>query len=375
MHNSNSRMLARLVILKGAGAFIFIASVLFITACDTKEVTTAEDIVRPVKLFYVSNGHTASARQFPAVVEPTKRANLTFRVNGKLTELTGRPSHNVEQGEVLARLDDTDFKLRLDQASARYELAQTQFQRSQMLMKQKLVSQSQFDEAKAQLQVAKADYSAAKTALSYTRLEAPFAGTISRLLVENHENVAAQQPIMELQVRGHVDVVIQVPEDVISNVRHDVDYQPEVIFDSHPEYSYRAKIREWDSRADPSTNSFKVVFSMKSPEEFNVLSGMTANVIVDMSKVNRFSNNALYIPATAIFMPDDENLNTQQSYVWIFDDKQGMVIKRAVTVGELTNAGVAITSGISVGDIIVSAGVQQLSEGQLVRPWTRERGL
>lgn len=348
---------------------------LLLTGCDNAEVTTEASIIRPVKLFTVTNEHLAAIRQFPAVVEPTKRANLTFRVSGKLIELSGRPSNNVEQGQLLARLDDTDFKLQLDQASARYDLAKNQFERAQMLIQQKLISQAQFDEIKAQLQVAQADFSAAKTALSYTRLEAPFAGTISRLLVENHENIAAQQPIMELQVRGHVDVVIQVPEDVISNVRHDIDYQPEVIFDSHPEYRYRATLREWDSRSDPSTNSFKVVFSMKSPEEFNVLSGMTANVIVDMSQVNRNNSNALYIPVTAIFMPDEQNLASQQSYVWLYDKQQGTVTKRLVSVGELTNAGVAITSGIAVGDTIVTAGVQQLSEGQQVRPWVRERGL
>lgn len=357
------------------GALFIISLGFLLSACDTTEQITEPPVIRPVKLFQVTDQHAASLRQFPAVVEPTKWANLTFRVSGKLIELSGRPSNNVQRGELLARLDDTDFILRLDQASARFELAQAQFDRAKMLIEQKLVSQAQFDETKAQLQVAKADYSAAKTALSYTRLEAPFAGTVSRLLVENHENVAAQQPIMELQVRDHVDVVIQVPEDVISKVRSESDYQPEVVFDSHPAYRYRAKLREWDSRADLSTNSYKVVFSMKTPEEFNVLSGMTANVIVDMSQISRVSNLALYVPATAIFMPDVEDLASQKSYVWLYDKQQGIVTQQLVTIGELTNAGVAITSGIKVGDTIVSAGVQQLTEGQQVRPWVRERGL
>ena len=121
-----------------------------LSAWDTVEVSAEPEKVRPVKLFVVTNQHSGSVRQFPAVVEPTKRANLTFRVNGKLTSLTGRPSNNVEQGQVLAQLDDTDFKLRLDQASARYELAQTQFNRAELLNQQKLISQAQFDETKAQ---------------------------------------------------------------------------------------------------------------------------------------------------------------------------------------------------------------------------------
>ena len=351
------------------------SAVIALSACSKVEPEPLPSPVRPVKLHQVSAESQGAVRQFPAVVAPTERASLTFRVSGKLVQLIARPGQMVEKGELLARLDDTDFKLKLDQAKARFELAQTQFVRAEQLIAQKLVSQAVFDEAKAQLQVAQADLSTAETALSYTRLEAPFAGNISRLLVENHENVAAQQGIMELQVRDQVDVVIQVPEDVISNVRKDFDYQPEVVFDSHPQYRYRARIREWDTQADPATNSFKVVFSMPTPTEFNVLSGMTANVIAEISKISTAYTDALFIPASAIFMPADVSLARQQSYVWVYDANTGSVSKRQVSVSSLTSAGAAVTAGLAAGEQVVSAGVQQLTEGQKVRPWVRERGL
>ncbi|MDX1536182.1 efflux RND transporter periplasmic adaptor subunit [Arsukibacterium sp.] len=354
---------------------LIVCSGAMLTACTEPAPQSTEPLIRPVKLYQVGSDAGGAVRQFPAVVEPTVRANLTFRVSGKLVELLARPGQQVQNGELLARLDDTDFKLKLDQARARYELAQTQFNRAEQLIAQNLVSQAVFDEAKAQLQVAQADLSTAETALSYTRLQAPFAGIISRLLVENHENIAAQQPIMELQVRDQVDVVIQVPEDVISNVRKDFDYQPEVVFDSHPMYRYRARIREWDTRADPATNSFKVVFSMATPTEFNVLSGMTANVIAEVSKINAAYVDALFIPASALFLPNDTALPSQQSYVWVFQPDTGRVDRRAVTVSSLTSAGAAITAGLTAGEQVVSAGVQHLTEGQQVRPWVRERGL
>lgn len=355
--------------------FSVTAVLLFVVACSESAPPVDTDVTRPVKLHTVSSSSDGALRQFPAVVEPTERASLTFRVSGKLVQLTARPGQMVQKGDLLAALDDTDFRLKLDQAEARYELAQTQFIRAEQLIAQKLVSQATYDEAKAQLQVARADLSTAKTALSYTRLQAPFAGNISRLLVENHENIAAQQPIMELQVRDQVDVVIQVPEDVISNVRKDFDYQPEVVFDSHPQYRYRARIREWDTRADPATNSFKVVFSMATPQEFNVLAGMTANVIAEVSKISEIYADALFIPATALFMPGEQALDSQQSFVWVYQSESGTVTKRAVTVSRLSSAGAAISAGLSSGDQIVSAGVQQLQEGQKVRPWVRERGL
>ncbi len=355
--------------------FFILTAVCCLAACSEAGTERSTAPERPVKLHIVSDSSAGAVRQFPAVVEPTERASLTFRVSGKLVQLVARPGQMVQKGDLLAALDDTDFRLKLDQAAARYELAHTQFARAEQLIAQKLVSQAAFDEAKAQLQVAQADLSTAETALSYTRLQAPFAGNISRLLVENHENIAAQQPIMELQVRDQVDVVIQVPEDVISNVRKDFDYQPEVVFDSHPQFRYRARIREWDTRADPATNSFKVVFSMATPQEFNVLAGMTANVIAEVSKISVVHSNAMFIPATALFMPGEQALASQQSYVWVYNADSGTVSKRAISVSSLTSAGAAVTSGLNSGEQIVSAGVQQLTDGQKVRPWVRERGL
>lgn len=352
-----------------------LSAVLLIVACEPATAPVTEPVVRPVKLFTVNAGGAGVIRQFPAVVEPSENVRLAFRVSGKLTQVLVRPGQTVAEDQLLAKLDDTDFALLVEQASARYQLAKTQFERSEQLINQKLVSQSVFDEAKAQFQVAAADLKTSEASLSYTELHAPFGGIISRQLVENHENIAAQQAILELQLRDSVDIVIQVPEDVISNVKKELDYQPEVVFDSHPEFRYRAKVKEWDARPDPATNSYKVVFTMPTPQDFNLLSGMTANVIAEMDKISRFEHYVSYIPASAIFSPPQQSVSSAQKFVWVYNADTQQVTQRLVQVAELTSAGLAVTAGLNAGEQIVSAGVQQLTEGQHVRPWQRERGL
>lgn len=344
-----------------------------VTGCSKPTDTATPNLNRPVKLHLVQDGQQKLIRQFPALVEPTENARLTFRVSGKLTQFSIRPGQEVTKGDVLARLDPTDFKLRVEQAQARYQLSKAQFDRAASLIGQKLVSQAMYDEAKAQLQVAEADLKTAQANLSYTELVAPFSGTVSRSLVENHENVAAQQAILELQLKGMVDVVIQVPEDVIALVKKDVNYQPDVIFDSYPSLSYKASIKEWDTRADSATNSFKVVFSMTAPEEFNVLSGMTANVVADMSQLVRSQSSGVIVPATAVFAANDQPVDAAERFVWVYNE--GKVNRRAVTVGRLTEQGIEVLSGLAAGEQLVTAGVQQLTENQQVRPWQRERGL
>lgn len=350
-----------------------VLTLVLVTGCSKPAQIAEQSPSRPVKLHQVQDGQQKLIRQFPALVEPTENARLTFRVSGKLTQFAIRPGQEVQKGDVLARLDPTDFKLRLEQAQAKYQLSKAQFDRAASLIGQNLVSQAMYDETKAQLQVADADLKTAQANLSYTELVAPFSGTVSRSLVENHENVAAQQAILELQLTGMVDVVIQVPEDVIALVRKDVSYQPDVIFDSYPSLSYKADIKEWDTRADSATNSFKVVFSMAAPKEFNVLSGMTANVLADMSKLMRTPSAGVTVPATAVFAANDQPVDAAERFVWVFSE--GKVNRRAVTVGRLTQQGIEVVAGLSAGEQVVTAGVQQLTENQQVRPWQRERGL
>jgi len=352
-----------------------VISSLTLVACSKAPQSTNEVVIRPVKLFQLTDLHSGAIRQFPALVEPTENARLTFRVAGKLTALKVRPGQHVEKGQLLAALDQTDFKLKLQQAQAKYQLAKAQFERAESLIKQKLVSQAMFDEAKAQLQVAEADLKTSETNLSYTQMLAPFTGTVSRSLVENHENVAAQQAVLELQLRDMVDVVIQVPEDVIASVRRDIAYQPDVVFDSYPSLRYKASLKEWDTRADTATNSFKVVFSMATPKEFNVFSGMTANVIADLTKFTSLDVSALRVPATAVFAANDQPVDHPERFVWVYQPDKQQVQRRAVKIGRLTADGIEIVSGLAVGEQIVTAGTQQLTEGQQVRPWQRERGL
>ncbi len=372
-------------------AVMLLGGLLMLGGCSKPAPEQQRSLVRPVKLQAVQQDDSAVIRQFPAMVEPTENARLTFRLNGKITELPVRPGQMVKRGDLLARLDATDYELKVSQAKARFALANAQYERAASLISQKMVSQAMFDEAKAQRQVAEADLKTAESNLAYTRIQAPFSGTIARLLVEKHENVAAQQPILELQVRDQVDVVIQVPEDVIALVKRGTNYQPKVIFDSYPNQSYSAQIKEWDTRADSATNSFKVVFSMDTPKEFNVLSGMTANVMVDMSAITPDGQSKLSVPATALFAKADRrfvfvyepttttNAETATAIpsaaVSASPGSHGVVRQREVKVGRLHGEWVQIEQGVSAGEWVVTAGVQQLHDGQDVRPWTREKGL
>jgi len=352
----------------------FIGLLLF--ACSEQEQAVEQkEIVRPAKIFQVQDADLQMLRNFPAEVEPHQGSLLAFRVNGELKELNIRAGQEVAEGQLLASLDPEDFILQLDDRKARFELAKSQFSRMEKLLAAKQVSQAQFDEAKANRLIAESEFKKAKTNLDYTQLRAPFAGSISQLYVENFENIVAKQSILFIQNQQLLDVSIQVPERIVARVKKDTGYQPTVIFDSYPDQSYLLTVKEWDTKADPTTLTYKVVFSLSKPENFNLLPGMTGNVQIDLSKVTSVVAQGLIIPVEAVLSPQNEALSPGNRFVWKYNEQTGQVSKVRVEVGNIHRDGIEILSGLKPGDKIVAAGVHYLREGMKVRPWSRERGL
>ena len=153
-----------------------ILAVLFaLVGCsENSDQTTTPEIIRPAKIFQVTDPTLSAVRSFPAEVEANADSKLAFRVSGQINELLVRPGSEVEQGQILARLDPKDFKLNLDDRQARYELARSQFERAKSILARKLISQAKYDEASAELKVARTSFNVAKTDLEYTYLRAPF---------------------------------------------------------------------------------------------------------------------------------------------------------------------------------------------------------
>ena len=191
-----------------------------ITGCSGEAETTATESQnnKLVKTITLSSEDRGGFREFPAVVEASEDATLAFRVSGELNSLNVTAGQHVEAGDILATLDPTDYQIAVDQAKANYDLAKVQFDRAKTLLDKQLASKAGFDEAQAQLKVAEAALKSAKTNLAYTELHAPFAGQVAQRYVENYESITAQQPVFSLQKNTVVDVAIQIPEDMLSNV-------------------------------------------------------------------------------------------------------------------------------------------------------------
>ena len=347
----------------------------FLLGCSKQE-DVAVDIVRPVKLFKIESGHNKDIRRFPAQVYSAKESMISFRIPGELVELPVNNADDVKEGQLLARMDDRDIRSELELRQADFDLAEINYQRISALHKKKVVSQSELDTASANLKSARASLQLAQDRLAYTTLTAPFDGRVARLDVENHQYVRNQQTILILQNSEALEVSIQMPESILTSVppeQVNEGYQPTVTFNGIPGKTFLVTYKEHSTTVTPGTQSYKVTFTLPVPEDVIVYPGMGATVAIDFARLIERENapDAFIVPLTAVLV--DDTTGKQQS--WVYKQEAGVVQPVAVQVGQITQDGITVLSGLKPGDQIVTAGLTRLRKGMKVKPLTRERGL
>lgn len=353
--------------------------VLLIAACSKPPPPVVEEVSRPAKLFTVDAEGAANLRSFPGEVRATDEANLAFRVSGELVEFPATRGKRVKQDELLARLDPANYQAALNEAQAQYDLSKAQFDRVAELVDRQLVSRSEYDQRQARMKVQQSDLTRARNNLDYTSISAPFDGVIARILSDNHESVAAGQVVMVLQTGEMIDITVAIPESIIAHVeRTEVNRAPkpvQVRFDSVGDETYEAQYKEHETRADPATLTYKVTFSLAIPEGINVLPGMSATVIANLSELLSGERDGKLVPIEAVFSAEEDPLDAQDKYVWLVDPQSMRAKRQAVRVGQLTGANIVLKQGLDEGDMIIAAGVNAVQEGMLVHAMEREGGL
>ncbi|PFG55938.1 RND family efflux transporter MFP subunit [Vibrio sp. ES.051] len=336
-----------------------IAVTAVLSGCGKELPPVPEPESRPAKLFTVSVGNAHFERYFPATTDAGDKAVLTFRVPGLLQTIEVNEGQVVNKGHVLASLNPDEYSLLEQQARANFALADVQYKRYKKLRKDQVVSEQDFDEAKANHNSAKAQWDQAKANLRYTKLIAPYDGTISYVPAENHEYVTAKEGVMNIQSNQVMKVIFYIPDYLLNRYTKGSDVSARMVFDAFPEQSFDLTFQEIDTEADPKTGSYKITMVMARSSDLGILPGMSGNAYL-------LSQNAdvTKVPDSALLR---ENGKT---YVWRVDE-QGIVAKAAIEVNDKRQ----ILQGLNDGDQIIISGVDVIEPGIKVRAWVKERGL
>ncbi|GLT19354.1 multidrug resistance protein [Vibrio zhanjiangensis] len=338
---------------------LLLATASLLSGCGKELPPVPEPESRPAKLFTVSVGNAQFERHFPATSEAGDRAVLAFRVPGLLQSIDVLSGQPVTKGQVLASLNPDEYSLLARRAEAQFRLADVQYERYKKLRIDKVVSEQDFDQAKANHNSAKATLEQAKANLRYTKLVAPYDGTVSIIPAETYQYVAAKQGVMNIQTNRLMKVQFQLPDHLLNRFASGINLVATMKFDAFPDNIYALTFQEIDTEADPKTGSYKVTMVMERPLDVGILPGMAGEVNVKVD-----STGATKIPSSAVF---EENGKT---CVWRVDSS-GVVEKVSIVLDEKRQ----VKNGLNDGDRIIVSGVKGIEPGIKVREWIKERGL
>ena len=334
-----------------------------LTACSR---APAPEVLRPVRTVAVRYGETLEAHRYVGTVQSRHEVDQAFRVGGKVVERRVDVGAVVHEGDVLAVLDDSDYRLavqaaeqQLTAALANAKQAESDRKRLEALKLDGSVSAADDEHAQSAAQTTQAaaeaqarQLSLARNQLQYTVLRAPRSGVVTAVRFEAGQVVAAGQPVVSIANEGEPEIVIDVPEDHLATFKQ-ARYRAWLA--SAPDDKFEVSLRELAPQAAAQTRTFRARLMPTPPRPLPL--GATATLVVERAMA---SSTAAAIPASAITQ------NKGQPALW--------VVRRAKTgpaaTVELTPVEVqgyrndtVLVSGPPAGELVVVAGVHKLAPG------------
>ncbi|WP_321328723.1 efflux RND transporter periplasmic adaptor subunit [uncultured Ilyobacter sp.] len=379
---------------------IFIILVLAACGKEKEQEVQVKEKPRSVRYIVAEDKTSEFQRVFAGNIISETESNLSFRVSGTIIKKYAKLGDYVKKGQVLAELDNEDYKLEVENATAQYESSRAKLAEADAQMKsanaslinskneyariEKLylddnVSKSQFDSSRADrdvtesqlaqfeaykksaqsnLKASEMQLAQSKLKLSYTKLIAPENGFITSEEKEENETVSSGTPVYKISLGEKLQTETFIPETMISFIKNGQKVTVEVSA-LHGKV-YEGEIKEIGTSSEGYGNTFPVKIELLEKDE-KIKPGMSSKISFDLGQD---SVARMLIPISAL----DQN-PAGENYVYSVEkikDGVGSAVKSLVTIGEITSEGVEVLSGINSGDYIITSGVTQITEGQEV---------
>ncbi len=311
-----------------------------------------EETQIPVETTEVIQGSISATYSGSSSLEADAEALVVAKVSGVVKKIFVEEGYAVKAGQTLAKLDDEQYRLELNQAQSVLEKLTNEFERNESLFKNKIVSQEAYDKSKSEYHTQQAAFDLAKLRLNYTEIKAPITGIVTKRLVKVGNMVKEDQQTFQVTDFDPLLAVLHVPEKEMNKL---VKGLPAVLnADAVPDSEFKGKILRISPIVNAGTGTFKVTVEVRDKTR-RLKPGMFARVQV----VYDTHENALMVPKSAILSEDTE------TRAFVIAD--GTVNKRSVSIGYTNSTHVEVVSGLSLDDIIVTTGLNSLKDGSKIK--------
>jgi len=289
-------------------------------------------------------------------VEAVNGIEVANEVPGVIEEINFESGDTVERGDVLVRLNAEIDEAALRTRRAEAQLAAQEFERIADLLPKRAVSQSQYDQAKANYDAARARVNEAEAQLSKKIIRAPFDGTLGIRMVDQGEYIATGTPIVEINMLDPIYVDYTLSEKDLPSVA--TGYPVIATVAAVPEQTFKGKVSAINTSINPQTRTVRVRATLANPRN-SLRPGMFATIQTRQPE----DREVVTVPRTAI------SYNTYGDFVFVVakNDKGDLTVsRRTITAGETRDTRAAVLSGLKAGETVVAKGLLRLRDGQKV---------
>lgn len=344
------------------------ASGIILAGCGEPSATAIAPI--SVHVIEAQSSAQSAGMALSGTVVPRIESQLAFRVSGRIVERHVDTGDTLTKGEVLARLDDTPYRLAEQEAAAHLAQAQATLsrvrrdvERNRNLAQSGAIAGADFDalqteytHAQSQVRAAQSRLDRARNDLGYTTLTATADGTVALIQAEAGQVVDAGTPILRVALHGENEIQVDVPESQIGRVAKGDAVKAHLT--SLPDTTLTGTVREVATVADPATRTYRVRVALAALPASARL-GMTATVRFDTTHEDR----QVQLPITALYQQGE------QPAVWVLPDGKQQLVLRPIALAAMASDTITVADGLAPGERVVVAGVHRLDANMAVQAW------
>jgi len=282
--------------------------------------------------------------EISGAIEANESVVLRSEVAGLVTGIFFKEGTNVSKGALLVKVNDRDIQAQLREAATKQSLSSTNENRAKQLLAKGAISQEEYDTSLADLKSLQAQAALIKAQLAKTSVIAPFSGKIGLRSISVGEYITPATVIANLLSTNPVKISFSVPEKYVGQIK----INSEISFTTDASGKvYKGKVFAVEPGINQQTRTLQIKALAQNPSG-ELLPGSFAKIKLALSTLD----NAILVPTQAIIPV----LKGKVVYI----SKNGKATQVPVEAGTRTAESIVITSGLKVGDTVLTTGAMSL---------------
>lgn len=284
-------------------------------------------------------------------LKPIDKAALGHTTGGIIEEIVKDKGSWASEGDVIVIMDNDELKASMEAAEAQYKLAEANFEKQELIFKDKVNSEIQMLESKYNRDQAKANYERIKAQYEKTFIKAPFSGVVDAKYYEESELAAPGAPIVDLINASRIKIEAGVPERYVGQV--EIGDRARITMTSVNMEPVYGKVTYVGTSISPSSRTFPIEVTINNRD-----GKLKPELVAEVAIENGTFDDVFTIP-------DDVILRTDEGFV-VFIAEDGRARSSEVDIIARFDNKAAIRSGVKEGDKLITIGYQNLVEGQKI---------